>query len=120
MFEAAANEFPFVESLPKREKSRVLKTLDLLVEFSDLQKKHGTLLPAPLAWGVLGVSRQRLYELLAEGRLKGIQHHGQWYIPEAEFVEFCKLERKSGRPFKRPTFRECLTRGKELTKEFSK
>ena len=102
MFEATANEFPFVEALPKREKGKVARMLDQVREFSELQKKHGSLVPAGLAYGVLGISSQRFYQLIDAGTLKAIQHHGQWFVPEDVFVEFCKTERKSGRPFKIP------------------
>ena len=121
MFEATVNEFPFVEALPKREKGRVAKILETIREFSALQKEHGTLIPAPLAWGVLGVSRSRLYELVELKRLPGIQHHGQWYIPEEALLEFCKSERKAGRPPKVPTSnRDLLKISIEAAKEFSR
>jgi hypothetical protein len=122
MFEATANEFPFVEALPKREKGRVAKAIDQVREFCALQEKHGSLLPALFIVGVLGISRQRVYQLIEGGQLKAVQHHGQWYIPESVFLEFVNTERKNGRPVKLPTsnselWKNSLAFAKSLTQK---
>lgn len=117
MFEAQAFEFPFVESLPKREKSRVEKAIDLMREMSELQKREGALVPAILAAKILNVSHQRLYELSELGRVRTIEFHGHRYITEKDLVEFAKMERKAGRPVKAPTMKDCLAMAKEYVRK---
>lgn len=116
MFEAEALEFPWVNELPKREKSRVSKAVDLVKEFAALQKEHGALLPAAMVAAALNVSRERVSQFIGEGRLKAVQFRGVNYIGEDALREFVKLERKVGRPCKvrEVTFAECMEIGKEV------
>lgn len=100
MFEATANEFPFVEALPKREKSKVLKAVDQLKDFAELSKQHGTLVPLFMVQAVLGVSKQRVYKFVTDGRLPTVMFQGHHFVTEDAIVEFAKKERKNGRPFK--------------------
>lgn len=91
-------EFPFVEELPKREKSKLVKIWDQFKALSDAQKEHGILLPAVFVASMLGVSRQRVHTLGQEGRLKVIRIGGQPFITEESTIEYARSERKSGRP----------------------
>ena len=121
MFEATANEFPFVEALPKRQKGRVAKMLDQVKEFGALQKEHGALYPSQLVRGILGFSHQRMSQLIEAGILKAVKHHGHWFIPEAAFVEFVNTERKAGRPPKIPTtYGEMWKLAQSAAKDFVK
>lgn len=113
MFEATISEFPFVERLPKREKSAVGKALDLVREFSELCETRGTLIPCALATAVLDISRQRMSIILQEGRFEGaVRFRGAWYIPESSLLEYARKEKsRGGRP---PTLRECISLGREI------
>lgn len=117
MFEAQASEFPFMADLPQREKSRVEKAMDVARALTALQEKVGPIIPAGLASKCLNISRQRFHQLVEEGRLKTVQVEGHHYISEADLLEFLKLERKSGRPFKAPTIREAWKQAREWVAE---
>lgn len=91
-------EFPFVATLPKREKSRVQRAFDILEEMRAAVEAHGVLVPCVLAAKIGGVSRQRVHELSEEGKLKRVEFDGHVYVTEASVVEWLKSERKSGRP----------------------
>jgi Helix-turn-helix domain len=97
-------DFPFVSSLPKREKTKVKTLWDSLVEFRALIEQHGPPVSHSLAAKLLGVSRQRVYELCKEGRFIEISSpDGRSVITANSLVEFAKQERKAGRPTKLET-----------------
>ncbi len=115
---ATYNEFPFVEQLPKREKSKLRKLWDVIGEMSDLVEKEGMMIPAPMAAKALGISRQRLHVLVQERRLQVILFHGHHYITEKALVEFAKEERKTGRPINPPEkFKDCVRAAFDYAKE---
>lgn len=118
MFEAQALEFPWMQDLPKREKSKVAKAVDLVKEFTDLQRKHGALVPASMVATVLNVTRARVLQFIEEGRLPAVMFRGSWYVGEDDLRAFGKLERKVGRPPKAraPSFGECLEMAHDLVK----
>lgn len=98
MFEAAAIDFPFVAELPKREKSRLVKAWDAFRELSRITEVEGMLIPIPFAAKVLDVSRQRVYELAGDGRLKVFMVNGHQFVSEKSVIDFAQSERKAGRP----------------------
>ncbi|MBU6402961.1 MAG: hypothetical protein KGS61_21785, partial [Verrucomicrobia bacterium] len=93
------SEFPFMAALPKREKCKIRSYIDLWREMDRLTKEKGALLPAPLCWRILHVSRQRLMQFIQEGRLEAYNIEGYWFIPDRAFTEFVMTARKTGRPF---------------------
>lgn len=99
MFKAAVNEFPFVAELPKREKSRLQLFWDRFKEVQALVDRKGTIVPPVVAAELLGISRQRVHELMQGGRLERVEWRGQVFVTEHDLVEFASAERKSGRPF---------------------
>lgn len=100
MQEIAASEFPFVESLPKREKARVRSALDVLADWREATKLHGSLVPRPLVAKVLNVSQERVRQLILDGRLKTVAVEGHDYVTETSLNEFALVERHAGRPVK--------------------
>ncbi len=120
MFEASINEFPFVGELPKREKSKLGKALDVVKEFTELSEQYGTLIPLGLIVPMMGISRQRLIECINDGQLAGVSFHGLWYVPESALIAFAKRERRTGRPPKAqaPTMDDCLEVARELLGRF--
>lgn len=98
MFKAAVNEFPFVAELPKREKSRLQLFWDRFKEVQALVAEKGTIVPPVVAAELLGISRQRVHELMQDGRLERVEWRGQVFITEHDLVEFASAERKAGRP----------------------
>jgi hypothetical protein len=95
-----AREFPFVASLPKAERKAVRSALDVLSEWREASREHGSLMPSSLAAAVLNVSIERVRQYISEGRLKSIDFHGKHYVTEASLNELASSERKNGRPFK--------------------
>jgi len=100
MTETMASEFPFVEQLPKREKSRLLKLWDHFAEARALTKEHGMLVPVQLAASLAGVSNQRIHQLMEADQLKRVELNGHPFVTENSFVVWAQSERKNGRPFK--------------------
>jgi hypothetical protein len=103
MFEAAVSEFPFVESLPKREKSKLAKVWDLLSEMKAATEEQGQLVPVNLTCKLLDLSRSRIDTICSDGRLRRVKVCDHVFITENSIVEFARVERKNGRPLKIPT-----------------
>jgi hypothetical protein len=102
MFEAQALEFPFVERLPKREKGKLGKLWDHFKEASAITEREGMMVPVSAAAKLLGVSRQRAYDLVDQGTLRTVEFAGQRYVTENSIIEYCQTERKAGRPVSIP------------------
>jgi hypothetical protein len=69
----------------------------LLRQLLDATEKHGPLLPKSIVESELKVSRQRVAELVAAGRLAAVEAGGRTWVPAAA-LEFYLAEgpRKSG------------------------
>lgn len=99
MIEAVnVTEFPFVSELPKREKSELARAWDRLVAFERLQTYHGPCVPASVAAALLGISRQRVYQLIEQGRFARLEIEGHCFIPTGDVRAYAESERKTGRP----------------------
>lgn len=108
MFEATVSEFPFVAELPKREKSKLQNLWDHFKEVQAITEKKGTIVPPVLAAELLGVSKQRVYDLIKEGRFDVVTLRGQMFITETDLLAYAQSERKAGRPAGPTTYRECV------------
>ena len=97
-----ASEFPFVEGLPKREKSKLAKIMDLFNEARALSDVKGMLVPMAFAAKIVGVSRQRIDELCQKGQLERFYLGQQPFVTEASLIAWGQSERKAGRPLKLP------------------
>lgn len=103
MHTALAPEFKFVANLPKREKGRVARALDLVKELGDITEREGPLVPLSLAARVLGISRARLQQLVAGERIPFVLVQSHYFITKAALIAFAETERKAGRPVTPPT-----------------
>jgi hypothetical protein len=103
MSEAISFEFPFVESLPKREKSKLRKVWDELEALRQVSAEKGQLLPVQFVVQLVGVSAQRVHQLMAAGTLERVEVNGRPFVTESSVLAWCKTERKAGRPPKVPT-----------------
>ena len=114
-------EFPFVEELPKREKSRWAKVRDAWENFKSISDQHGGVVPVQIAAELGGVSHQRILQLLESGSLVRVELKGHVYVGENSFIEWAKSERKTGRPLKLPeTVCEKWQMAKRVAKEICK
>jgi hypothetical protein len=95
-------EFPFVAELPKREKSKVATLWEAFQEASRVSEERGMFVPPIVAAKLLGVSSQRVGQIMDDGRLESVDVCGHRMILEDSLVEFCKTERKNGRPVNLP------------------
>lgn len=102
MSDVITADFPFVQDLPKREKSKLATLWDQFQAFRKASAEHGSLLPQNFAAELLGVSRQRIHQLIEEGKLQVVCVHTSRFITEGSLVDLAKSERKAGRPFKLP------------------
>jgi hypothetical protein len=98
----ATLDFPFVQDLPKREKSKLANLWDHFTELRSVMAEHGALVPQSFAAELLGVSPQRINQLVTAGKLTVVPFHTGRFVTENSIVALAKSERKNGRPFKIP------------------
>jgi len=124
MFNAAITEFPFVETLPKREKTKLAKLWDHLAAVKRIIDEKGTVLPQHMVADLLDLSRSRIGQLIDDGRLEAVEIHGFRYVTETSVVSFAKEERKNGRPTKpldnRQLWKSSLSTGRMIVENSSK
>jgi len=122
MAQIKALEFPFVNALPKREKSKWRKAWDYFQELSRITSEKGILVPLSFGAEVIGVSRQRVDELVDDGRIEVVEVHGKRFVTETSVIEYCRSERKVGRPTKADsmTKREAWKAAQRIVKDSGK
>jgi len=99
MTEAAALDFPFVQDLPKREKSKLRQWWDEFSEYLELNKAEGGLVPISTAAKALKVSRTRIDQLVEKGELRRVDFDGHLFISVRSIKERAEAERSlGGRP----------------------
>lgn len=104
-----------LSALPRNE--RVSRVCDAIRAMTD---QRGVLLPVPLVHELLGVSAQRVGQILEQGHLERVKIHGRDYIPEDSLVHYVNTERKNGRPFKMPGKLDLAKRAYRAAKEITK
>jgi len=97
MDDVLTSEFPFVQQLPKREKTKLQRFWESFQEMKDAQIEHGVLLPVKFCAALADVSHQRIHQLIAAGTIKTVVIQGHPFVTEASFVEWMKTDRKPGR-----------------------
>lgn len=100
MSEAFVGEFPFVADMPKRERSKVLDLWARFKEFAESCDEVGGAVPVMLAAKMLGISHQRVWELMKSGRLVQLSFEGHSFVSGDSMHRFAQSERKAGRPCK--------------------
>ena len=117
MFEAEALDLPFMATMPKREKTKLVRVWELVKEMAALSKTEGQLIPLMMAAKCLGVSRSTIDDLVRMERLKRFDIDGHVFISANSIEECAKVERKVGRPFKVPTNSELWKSSKDSARE---
>ena len=102
MVEASVNlDFPFVENLPKREKSRLQKFWDAWNQAKAMLAEKGDVMPATLAAKLCDISKQRIFDLMEKGKLERVEINGHVFVTEASLLAWLnEPENKGGRPRK--------------------
>ena len=87
-------EFPFVASLPKRERTKLQQ---IWMTVQNVQE-HGLLILPSHAAELLGISRQRVSELQEQGTLESVEFLGHRMISIKSVLARAETERLKGRP----------------------
>jgi hypothetical protein len=94
-------------SAPKDKKSTGVRgILEDVREFVRLTKLHGGLVPQSAVATILGVSRQRVHQLVQEGTFTHWTFYGMKWLSEKEVVSFAKLNRQQGENQYRPSTKQ--------------
>jgi hypothetical protein len=97
-------EVPVVGGAPLPEKK--MGMLRFLLSLRRITNEEGGLVPLTMAATVLGMSKQRVHDLVKEGTLRAIEFGGKKWLSGKELESFVQLERKAGRPWKEPSKKE--------------
>jgi len=72
------------------------KERSLLRRYVDATLQHGPLATPAMCAAAIGISRQRIHQLIEQDRIAVVELDGNRYIPTPEFERFLCEERKSG------------------------
>jgi len=89
-------------------------------EFSRLVKLCGGLVPMSTVATILGVSRQRVHQLVEEGTFRHWTFYGMKWLSQNEVVSFAKLNRRAGENQYKPSAKQMWKDSREAGKEFVK
>lgn len=87
--------------------------LDMIRGFRELNSRDGGLLPFSVAAKLMGISKQRVNQLVAEGTLKPVEFAGKKWLSGNQIEEFIKLKREPGRPWNKPSAKELWKMSRE-------
>jgi len=118
----AVLEFPFAVSLPVPSEDdaaltraeRAKRRLSLL---KAMVASKGLYVPVALTAEILGVSVQRVHDIVRQGYLEKVKVHEITFITEASLIEYVHSERRNGRP---PTLPKTVTEMAKLAVKFGK
>jgi hypothetical protein len=115
---AEALQFGFVDQIDGPAKTGAIAEFrERVRDLQVLQQRVGGILPQTFAAGILGLTRQRVWQLIESGDLETVTMRGKPYVTMRSLVDFGERERKSGRPLKEPTLREIAKAAVEIGKE---
>ncbi len=80
--------------------------LDQIRAFREMATRDGGLLPFATAASMLGISKQRVNALVAEGTFKPVEFAGKKWLTANQVEAFIKLNREPGRPWNKPSTKE--------------
>jgi hypothetical protein len=89
------------------QESRWHRARSAIAQFLAAKREHGEIIPRSMVSGFLGVSQQRVSQLVMEDRIPTVEVGGISWVPLDGLTKFCSEERKVGRPVHIPdTFSE--------------
>ena len=117
--QAPGLEFGFVEGIPVKEPGLVEQGARALAEvmrqYEEATKEHGPIVPMATVAEQLGVSTQRVQNLVNEGRIASVGIAGRrWVIGKSALEYLAAGPRKPGRPKKLTVLGNSYRLGKEL------
>ena len=104
----------------KKRAKGLVSVVETTREFMRIAKLKGGLVPQSVAGTVLGVSRQRVHQLVAEGTLSHWTFYGMNWLSQDEEISFAKLQRQAGENQHKPSAKEIWKASHEVGKEFVK
>lgn len=93
------NEFDWVPAVTDRTKVNQEKA-KRIVYWCEATKEKGPIVPTRFVATLLGVSRQRVHQLVKLGMLESVEISGYKWITERSIEVYGKSEREAGRPIK--------------------
>lgn len=111
--DAAAN-------VPEKKAKGIMGLIETTREFRRISKLHNGLVPQSTVATILGVSRQRVHQLVTEGTLSHWNFYGMKWLSQDEVVAFAKLNRKAGENQHKPSAKQMWKDSQEVGKEFVK
>ncbi len=87
-------------------------------EFFRIAKLNGGLVPMSAVATVLGVSRQRVHQLVNEATFSHWTFYGMKWLSQYEVVSFAKLSRRAGENQYKPSTKQIWKDSREIGKEF--
>ena len=113
------NPASIAEAPRSKPKKSLVSVLRFLNEYRKTLKQEGGLLPFTMAADLIGVSKQRVHELIKEGTFVPVEACGKKWLSANQVEAFIKLHRAAGRPWHKPSTKELwkmsLKAGKEQT-----
>ena len=97
-----------------------LAVLEQFREFKRISEQRGGLVPQAVAGTVLGVSRQRIHQLISEGTFSVWEFYGMNWLSQEEVVSFGKLKRAAGENQYKPSVKRLWKVSRETGKEFGR
>ena len=94
--------------------------MDDVKELMRLTKLHGGMLPISACAIVLGVSRQRVHQLVDEGTFSVHEFYGMKWLLEKEVVPFARLNRHAGENQFKLSAKQMWKVSHDMGKEFIK
>jgi len=107
-----------------RAKARLSKGISGLVadtrEYFRLSKLNGGLVPLSMVANILGVSRQRVHQLVDEGTFSHWTFYGMKWLSQEEVISFAKLNRRAGENQYNPSVKQMWKDSREAGQTFIK
>jgi hypothetical protein len=100
MFEADAMQFPFLAEVTPKTSTRVQRIVRAAKAIAEAVERNGSIIPREMVAGLVGLTRQRIHQLIESGDLVQVEIEGHAFVTEDSLVEWLKVERKAGRPRK--------------------
>jgi len=117
----ATNIESAASSIPRAKRGYGLRgLLEDVREFKRIVKLQGGLVPQSAVPTVLGLSRQRVHQLVSEGTLSHWTFYGMNWLSQDEVVSFAKLNRQQGENQYRPSTKQMWKASRESSKDFMK
>jgi hypothetical protein len=88
-------EFPWVRDMPKRERRQVQSVWDKIDELVQVQRDT-PIVNQHIVACALRVSRQRVWQLLDEGKLEEVDFHGARFVTIRSLRAYAETTRKTG------------------------